>query len=157
MADHPAAQQREEWEAGEALQRQREVQIQKAREAYKVTHQGANMGSVYMSAECGTGSRYAVVISNLPYIGAVNEGGTHLISVIQPWQTSTIFQLMPGEVISEHYIMTKLLPRNRDVSKVHGGDLFGLTETVNRAAQHWHFLTDAAKKNNREHILREDV
>jgi hypothetical protein len=146
---------REEWDTAEHARKGRQAQVEAARDKYKITQQGANLNTIYVNAECGTGSRYAVTVTSLPYIAALQEGGTHLITVLQPWQTSVVFQLMPGERISEDYIITKLLPRNRDASKVHGGDLFGLVETVNRAAEHWHSVTGIAKKNNRESILRE--
>jgi hypothetical protein len=102
---------------------------------YKVTEIGGSAKGVYVSAEAGTGSRYAVVVSPMPHPGGDREGGQHLISLLQPWQGNMVFTAYPGEEIDPSYVMEKLVPRERSVATVHGGDAAGIVITVNTAAR----------------------
>lgn len=104
-----------------------------AQDAFRVMDNGASRSAVYASAEAKTGSRYAVVISELPLAARQAEGGTHLITLLQPWQACMVFSPMPGEKIHVDYVAEKLCPRDRPRNMVHGGDVAGAHLTVNYA------------------------
>ena len=109
-------------------------QYQKALREYKTTAIGGNHHGTYMEAEAGAGSRYSVVIAPLPYPGGRKEGGQHLISLLQPWQANMVFTIDEGEIHAD-YVLEKLIPRDRTLATVHGGDAAAIVITVNTAAR----------------------
>lgn len=105
-------------------------QYKDAERKYKIMQTGGSLQGVYVTAEAGTGSRYAVVVTRMPNPGAEHEGGRHLISLLQPWQANMVFSLYDGEEIDPSYVVEKLLGDRR-----HGGDAAGVVITVNTAAK----------------------
>lgn len=132
----------------------RQSQFDQAVAEYVVVQQGGNPNSVYVEAEAGTGSRYAVVISKLPFAGAMREGGQHLISVLQPIQSNMAFSVFPGEEIHLDYVHEKLIARNRP-SGMSGGDLAGIWKTVNHACGLFHEVTGYAQSQAEKAAERE--
>lgn len=128
----------------EAQKAARQSQFDQATAEFRVVSQGANPHAFYAEAEAGTGSRYAVVISKLPFAGAAREGGQHLISVLQPIQSNMAFTVFPGEEIHLDYLVEKLIARNRP-SGMSGGDLAGIYLTVNHVARMYGHATEYAR------------
>lgn len=122
----------------------RQAQFDQAMAEYRVVLQGANPSSAYVEAEAGTGSRYAVVISKLPYPAVAREGGDHLVSVLQPIQSNMVFSTFPGEEIHLDYLVEKLIARNRP-NGMSGGDIAGIWKTVNQAIDVFHRATGYAQ------------
>lgn len=110
-------------------------QYKEAEKKFKVTDVGGSAQGVYVTAEAGTGSRYAAVVTRLPYPGPDREGGQHLISLLQPWQTNMVFTLHEDEQVHPDYLLEKLIPRDRTLATIHGGDAAGVVLTVNTAAR----------------------
>lgn len=111
-----------------------EQQWQRAEAQFTVTNSGGSGSAVYLNAEAGTGSRYGIVISKLPMVAAAREGGLHLITVLQPWQTNMVFTVDAGEIHPD-YLMEKLLPKDRPRNQFHGGDVAALWLAVNKARE----------------------
>lgn len=110
-----------------------QIQARDAQQKFRITAQGGSSDGVYVNAEAGTGSRYAVVITPVPHPGAGKEGGQHLISLLQPWQTNMVFTVDGGEIHPD-YVLEKLLPRGKSMDQVHGGDAQAVVLAVNAAA-----------------------
>jgi hypothetical protein len=100
----------------------------KATENFAVMATASTQTAAYVAAEARTGSRYAVVISQLPPMAAGAEGGAYLISLIQPWQASMVFTVFPDEQIHGDYIVEKMCKDRK-----HGGDLAAVVMAVNTA------------------------
>lgn len=94
--------------------------------------------SMFVMAEAKTGSRYSVLISQLPYGAARMTGGDHLITVLQPWQTNYPITTYPGEKLHPSYIAEKLLRPGRALEETHGGDFEAICLTINHAITAFH-------------------
>lgn len=112
-----------------------QIAARDAEQKFTVVATGVMDSAAYLTAEAGTGSRYAVVISRIPHAALSREGGQHLISVLQPWQTNMVFTLFPGDEIHPDYVLEKLLPRGKRAEDLHGGDAQALVMAVNKAAE----------------------
>lgn len=102
-----------------------------ATEKFILVGSSASADSLIVQTEAGTGSKYVVVVTKLPeYHG---QGGSHLISLLQPWQKNMAYELMDGEEIHPSYLAEKLLRDGKSVNEVHGGDFAAMCLTVNWA------------------------
>lgn len=111
-----------------------QIAARDAAQKFRLTGSDWSMESVYAAAEAGTGSRYAVVITRLPESAHGKEGGTHLISLLQPWQANMVFTV-DGYEIHEDYLLEKLTPRDRVARGLHGGDAQAVVLLVAKAVQ----------------------
>lgn len=110
-----------------------QIAARDAQQKFRITARGGNSDGVYLNAEAGTGSRYAVVITPVPNPGHSKEGGAHLISLLQPWQANMVFTVDGGEIHPD-YVLEKLSPRDKAPGQMHGGDAAALVMAVNAAA-----------------------
>ena len=89
--------------------------------------------TTYIDAEARTGSRYAVVVTDLPEPAARREGGQLLVSVLQPWQSCYPISVFPGEDLHPTYVMEHWLPPRK--APYHPGDVAALVATINAGIQ----------------------
>ena len=108
-------------------------QVDDATVAFKVTDSVVSpmRDVVYVNAEADTGSRYAVVVTRLPWAAAMREGGSLMVTVLQPWQT--VYVVGDAGPYHADYIAEKFLRPGSKVDTVHGGDLAAIIKTVNYA------------------------
>jgi hypothetical protein len=104
---------------------------EKALNAWYVYSGDSTTECVWVEAEARTGSKYVVQISKVPGIPSDNGNGTHLVSVVQPWQTC--WPITGLEQLHESYVLERFRNPARGMADVHGGDLAAITQTINYA------------------------
>lgn len=104
---------------------------------------GATERTVYVNAEAKTGSRYAVVVSELPIPAVSAEGGQWLVTVVQPWQAA--YPVGSLEPIDLSYVLEKFCRQGSRPELVHGGDAKALQLTINFALQKFTEWTGLAR------------
>lgn len=80
-----------------------------------------------VEAEAGTGSRYVVVVTRLG-AGGAREGGPMLVSVVWPWQDCKVMQA--DGWLDQSYVAEHLTDGRASERRLHGGDLWALTQTI---------------------------
>lgn len=106
--------------------------VLEAMQKFRLVHDsGPDLLRRYVSAEAGTGSRYAVVATRLPDPGPLMEGGPMVVTVLSPWQDAWAMA-DSGELHSSYVAEHLTAGRYRD-QRLHGGDLAALTLTIAHA------------------------
>lgn len=106
-------------------------QRRSAIENYRTIADVEDLDIRYVEAQAKTGSRYAVVATRLPRAAAEREGGRVLVTVLQPWQDSWVFQ--GGDYVTERYVAEHLTDGRYWSGNLHSGDLAALTMAVAQA------------------------
>lgn len=110
------------------------AQYAEAESNWYIVASAGNQKGVIVEAAARTGSKYVVEIHELPLVAQETYGGKHLVSILQPWQTNMVFTVY-GDEIHANYLIEKLLPRDKALENVHGGDVAGMVLTVNEAVR----------------------
>lgn len=99
-----------------------EMDMANAEKNWKATMSVTVADVTYVEAVAGTGSRYIVVITELP---RDTEDGP-LVSVLSPWRTCKLFS---ASEVSISYVLEHFADPARDIQNL--GDLMALTKTIN--------------------------
>lgn len=84
----------------------------------------------YVEAQASTGSRYAVVVTQMG-LAAGREGGPVLVTVLSPWQDA--WCLAADGYLDMSYVAEHLTAGRGRGGNLHGGDLKALTMTIQHA------------------------
>lgn len=145
-------------DVNEARRKQFEDAAEAAAQAWRPTSGSANAAAVYVNAEAKTGSRYAVVVTELPPTGADKEGGQWLVTVLQPWQTSYVVSFI--EPLHLDYVLERFCRPGTRPELVHGGDARAMQATINMALgkfEEWTALARSAGQQGLEPSVFPDL
>lgn len=138
-------------DVNQARKKQFEDSAAAAAQAWHATNGSATTEAVYVNAEAGTGSRYSVVVSKMPPLGAEKEGAGWLVSVLQPWQTCYPVSFL--DPLHLDYVLEKFCRPGADARLIHGGDARAMQATINMALgkfEEWTALATDPKRRRPE-------
>lgn len=133
----------------EARRKQFEEAAAAAADAWHPTNGSATTAAVYVNAEARTGSRYSVVVTAMPPLGADKEGAGWLVSVMQPWQTCYPVSFL--EPLHLDYVLEKFCRPGSRPEQIHGGDARAMQATINFALGKFEEWTALAGDPKRRH------